>query len=87
MRIAVMGAGGVGGCLGALLTQAGADVTLIARGEHLNAMRQNGLRLVQQATEFTVPVNATSDPSEVGLVDLVLLAVKTYQITEASQGW
>ena len=85
MRIAVMGAGGVGGCLGALLTQAGADVTLIARGEHLKAMRQNGLRLVQQTTEFTVPVNATSEPSEVGTADLVLLAVKTYQITEASQ--
>ncbi len=85
MRIAVMGAGGVGGCLGALLTHAGADVTLIARGEHLKSMQQNGLKLVQQTGEFTVPVDATSDPSEVGTIDIVLLAVKTYQITEASQ--
>lgn len=83
MRIAVMGAGGVGGCLGALLTQAGADITLITRGEHLRAMQEHGLRLNQQTGSFTIPVNATDDPSQVGPVDLVLFAVKTYQVPEA----
>ncbi len=85
MRIAVMGSGGVGGCLGGLLARLGADVTLIARGDHLLAMRQDGLRIIQQTDSFTVPVNATGDPSQVGPVDLVLFAVKTYQIPEAIQ--
>ena len=85
MRIAVMGAGGVGGCLGARLLQAGANVTLVARGEHLEAMQRKGLRLKQANGHFTVPVKATDDPCEVGPVDLVLLAVKTYQIPEAAR--
>ena len=78
MRIAVMGAGGVGGCLGALLSRDGNDVTLIARGAHLNAIRSNGLRLQQDEAEFTVNVPATSNPVEIGPVDLVLFTVKTY---------
>ena len=85
MRIAVMGAGGVGGCLGARLLQAGANVTLVARGDHLEAMQRKGLRLKQANGHFTVPVKATDDPCEVGPVDLVLLAVKTYQIPEAAR--
>jgi len=84
MRIAVMGAGGVGGCLGARLIQAGADVTLVARGKHLQAMQQNGLRLNQATGYLTVPVQATDDPSEVGPVDLILLAVKTYQVADVA---
>ena len=83
MRIAVMGAGGVGGCLGALLAQSGADVTLVSRGEHLRAMQENGLRLVQPSGSFNVPVNATDDAAQMGLADVVLFTVKTYQITEA----
>jgi len=79
-----MGAGGVGGCLGARLIQTGADVTLVARGEHIQAMQRTGLRLNQANGHLTVPVNATDDPSRVGPVDLVLLAVKTYQVTEAA---
>lgn len=82
MRIAVMGAGGVDRCLGARL--AGADVTLVARREHLQAMQRRGLRLNQANGHLTVPVNATDDPAKVGPVDLVLLAVKTYQIAEAA---
>ena len=78
MRIAVMGAGGVGGCLGALLARDGNDVTLIARGAHLDAIRSNGLRLLQDDAGFTVNVPATSDPREVGPVDLALYTVKTY---------
>ena len=83
MRIAVMGAGGVGGCLGALLARDGNDVTLIARGAHLDAIRSDGLRLLQDDAGFTVNVPATSDPREVGPVDLVVYTVKTYHNTAA----
>ena len=79
MRIAIMGAGGVGGCLGGLLGKAGNDVWLIVRGEHLEAIRANGLKLIRPDTEFVVQVNATDNPVEVGPVDLVLFTVKTYQ--------
>ena len=85
MRIAVMGAGGVGGCLGALLAQSGADVTLVSRGENLCAMQQKGIQLFQPSGSFTVPDNASGDSSQIGPVDLVLFAVKTYQIPEAVQ--
>lgn len=78
MRIAVMGAGGVGGCLGALLARDGNDVGLVARGEHLDAIKANGLRLKQDNSEFTVQVTATNEPSEIGPVELVLFTVKTY---------
>ncbi len=77
MRIAVMGAGGVGGCLGGLLAKAGNDVSLIARGQHLEAIRANGLKLVRPGGEFVVEVKATDDPAQVGPVDLVLFTVKT----------
>ena len=78
-----MGAGGIGGCYGALLAKSGADVTLIARGAHLAAIQQNGLKLIQQNSDFTAKVNATDDPSKVGPVDLVIFAVKAYQNGEA----
>ncbi|PKB68592.1 MAG: hypothetical protein BZY81_01380 [SAR202 cluster bacterium Io17-Chloro-G4] len=83
MRIAVMGAGGVGGCLGAYLARAGNDVTLIARGAHLDAIRGNGLRLKTQDGDFTVDTAATDDPGQVGPVDLVIFTVKTYHNAEA----
>ena len=79
MRIAIMGAGGVGGCLGGLLAKAGNEVSLICRGEHLAAIKANGLKLIRPDTEFVVKVDATDDPAEVGPVDLVLFTVKTYQ--------
>ena len=78
MRVAVMGAGGVGGCLGALLARAGNDVTLIARGAHLDAICASGLRLVRANGDFTLSIPATENPREVGPVDLVLYTVKTY---------
>lgn len=83
MRIAVMGTGGVGGCLGALLARAGNNVSLIARGEHLHAIQTNGLRLKQDDSEFTVNVPATRNPAEIGPVDLVLYTVKTYHNAQA----
>jgi 2-dehydropantoate 2-reductase len=78
-----MGAGGVGGCLGALLARGGNDVTLIARGEHLAAIRAHGIRLLREDDEFTVSVEATSNPAEVGPVELVLYTVKTYHNLDA----
>ena len=79
MDIAVMGAGGVGGYFGGLLARAGNDVTFIARGPHLEAIRRNGLR-VESGNDgmFTVPGNATSNPAEIGPRELVLFTVKMY---------
>ena len=78
MRVAVMGAGGVGGCLGALLARDRNEVSVIARGPHLDAIRTNGLKLQRDSGDFTVNVPATDTPREVGPVDLVLYTVKTY---------
>ena len=79
MRIAVMGAGSVGGYLGGMLARGGHDVSLIARGAHLAAIRERGLRVARDSEEFTVRCAATGDPGEVGPVELALLTVKTYQ--------
>jgi 2-dehydropantoate 2-reductase len=84
MKIAIVGAGGVGGYYGALLARAGQDVIFIARGEHLNAIRQNGLRVKSVTGDFTIyPAVATDNPANIGFVDLVIIATKTYQTEEA----
>ncbi len=79
MRIAVMGAGSVGGYLGGMLARGGHDVSLIARGAHLAAIRESGLRVVRDHEEFTVDCAVTDHPNDVGPVELALLTVKTYQ--------
>jgi 2-dehydropantoate 2-reductase len=85
MRIAIYGSGGVGGNFGARLAGAGADVTFIARGEHLRAIQENGLRVETQDGEITVkPAKATDDPSQVGEVDVILIALKAWQVTDAA---
>ena len=85
MRIAVFGAGGVGGYFGGRLAHAGNDVVFIARGSHLQAMREHGLRVKSLRGDFTVPtVQATDDPAQAGPVDLVIVAVKAWQIPEAA---
>ena len=61
MKICIFGAGAIGGYMGAKLAQAGADVSLVARGPHLKAMRENGLRLIEEAGETTVKVTASTD--------------------------
>ena len=86
MRIAVMGAGSVGGYLGGMLSRGGHDVSLIARGAHLAAIRERGLRVVRDSEEFTVPCAATDNPADVGPVELALLTVKTYQNSAAVPG-
>src|SRR5215208_4708418 len=71
MRIVIMGSGGVGGYFGARLTQGGADVTFMARGAHLAAMREHGLSIESAHAPLTLPkVNATDDPASIGPVDL-----------------
>lgn len=86
MHIAVFGAGGVGGYFGGRLAQAGEQVTFIARGDHLKAIQQNGLRVDSLKGDFTVhPAQADDKPSQVGIVDVVLVAVKTWQLPQAAQ--
>jgi 2-dehydropantoate 2-reductase len=85
MRIAIFGSGGVGGYFGGRLALAGNDVTFIARGEHLHALRSTGLRVDSINGDFTVsPVRATDDPAQVRNVDVVILGVKAWQISEAA---
>jgi 2-dehydropantoate 2-reductase len=84
MRFAIFGAGGVGGYFGGKLAQAGEDVTFIARGEHLKAIREHGLRVDSLFGDFIVhPINATEDPAEAGTVDAVLLATKAWNVPDA----
>ena len=84
VRIAVMGTGAIGGYLGARLVAAGAGVTFIARGRHLAAIRQGGLRISSPLGDVHVhPASATEDPAAVGAVDVVLLGVKLYDVETA----
>lgn len=86
MKIAVMGAGGQGCFFGACLAKAGNDVTFIARGVTLEALRKNGVTLKSKKLgNIAPPVKATSNPSEVGPVEFVLLSVKYYDLNEASE--
>ncbi|MEC9431835.1 MAG: 2-dehydropantoate 2-reductase [Pseudomonadota bacterium] len=80
MRICVYGAGAVGGFLGAKLALAGADVSLIARGAHLEAMRRDGLKLVSGGETTTVPVHVTDDPAELGPQDHVIVTMKAHSV-------
>lgn len=83
MKIAVMGAGAVGGYFGGVLANGGEDVTLIARGVHRDAISRNGLKVESHWGGFTTNVVATPDPSEVGTVDLILHCVKLYSNADA----
>ena len=84
MRIAVVGAGGIGGPLGASLATAGHDVSFVARGAHLAAMRANGLRIEGDRGETLVrPVQATDDPTTIGPIDAVLFCVKLWDVETA----
>ena len=86
MRVAIVGAGGVGGYLGARLAESGQDVTFIARGAHLAAMLDHGLRLESPLGDALIkPVAATDDPGTIGPVDLVLFAVKLYDTEAAAE--
>jgi 2-dehydropantoate 2-reductase len=86
MRIAIMGAGGIGGYYGARLAQAGHDVVFIARGEHLQAIRARGLTLTGPAGEARIAsARAAADPAELEPVDVVLFCVKLFDTEDAAQ--
>ena len=86
MRIAVFGTGGVGGYFGGKLAQAEQEVVFIARGDHLKALLANGLRVDSVKGDFIVnPVQAVDDPDHVGVVDVIILGVKTWQVNEAAE--
>jgi len=86
MRIAVFGAGGVGGYFGGRLAQAGEEVTFIARGAHLHALQTQGLRVDSVRGDFVIqPVQATDDPRQVGVVDTVLVTVKAWQVPAVAE--
>lgn len=86
MRIVVFGTGGVGGYFGGRLAQAGEEVTFIARGEHLEAIRTNGLRVDSSNGDFVVcPARATDTVTEVGEPEIVILGVKAWQVPDAAR--
>ena len=86
VRIAVFGAGGIGGYFGARLAQAGNDVALVARGAHLQAIQANGLFVKSSTGDFHIaPYVATNSLAEVGVVDLVILGIKAWDVSEASE--
>src|SRR5439155_26749980 len=86
MRIAVMGAGGVGGYFGGRLAQHGQDVHFVARGRHLQAMRERGLTVESTFGDFQIhPVQATADPGEIGPVDVVMFCVKMWDTESAAR--
>jgi 2-dehydropantoate 2-reductase len=85
MRIAVFGAGSVGGYFGGRLAQAGEEVVFVSRGDHLRAIQREGLRVESIDGDFTVkPAQASNDPAEVGPVDAILVCVKAWQVPETA---
>lgn len=86
MKIAVFGTGGVGGYFGGRLAQAGEEVTFIARGAHLKAIQENGLRVDSLKGDFVIqPARAVENPADIGEVDVVLIGVKAWQVPEAAR--
>jgi 2-dehydropantoate 2-reductase len=80
MKICIFGAGAIGGYMGAKLAKAGADVSLVARGPHLAAIRDKGLTLIEEGERFTVPVTASEDPVELGPQDYVIITLKAHSV-------
>ncbi|MEM9784627.1 MAG: 2-dehydropantoate 2-reductase [Pseudomonadota bacterium] len=86
MKVCIFGAGAIGGYLAAGLAKSGhADVAVIARGKHLAAIKADGLTLAKDGDEYTVPVTAALDPTEIGPVDVVFNALKAHQSWESAE--
>ena len=83
MRIAVVGAGAIGAYVGAALSRGGADVSLVARGPHLEAMARDGVVVLSERGDFTAHPEVTDDPAKIGPVDLVFLGLKAYSYAGA----
>ena len=81
MKFAIVGAGAIGAFVGAMLAKSGEDVTLIARGAHLRAMQEHGVRVRGEIGNFDARVSATDDPAKAGAVDVVLLTLKAHSLT------
>ncbi|MBU6493954.1 MAG: 2-dehydropantoate 2-reductase, partial [Burkholderiales bacterium] len=80
MKICIYGAGAIGGYMGAKLAMAGADVSFVARGKHLAAMQERGVRLREEGVEHTVPVRCTDNPAELGPQDYLLITLKAHSV-------
>jgi 2-dehydropantoate 2-reductase len=85
MKICIYGAGAIGGYMAVLLKNSGADVSVIARGEHLQAIKKNGLKLVMEGQELVAEMPATSDPAELGPQDYVISTLKAHQAWETAE--
>ena len=80
MKICIFGAGAIGGYMGVKLAQVGADVSLVARGPHLKAMKKDGLRLIEEGNDTTVPVTASENPEDLGIQDYVVITLKAHSV-------
>ncbi len=80
MKICIFGAGAIGGYMGVKLAQAGADVSLVARGPHLAAMKEKGLTLIEESGTSTVPVTASDKPEDLGPQDYVIVTLKAHSV-------
>ena len=85
MRIAILGAGAIGGFLGAHLARAGADVVLIARGPHLNAMKESGIRVIDAKGDWTAHANATDDFGAMRDADVVFVTLKAHSLPPVAE--
>lgn len=83
MKICIFGAGAIGGYMGAKLASAGTDVSLVARGPHLEAMRRNGLTLIDENGRTTVDVSVSDDPADLGPQDYVIITLKAHSVPPA----
>lgn len=83
MKYLVIGAGGTGGCIGGYLARAGKDVTLIARGAHLEAIQRDGIRINRPEDSFTTPAKATDMDSYQDTPDVIFVCVKGYSLNQA----
>ena len=80
MKICIFGAGAIGGYMGVKLAQVGTDVSLVARGPHLEAMKKNGLRLIEGESDVTVPVIASENPKDLGFQDYLIITLKAHSV-------
>ncbi|MEC8462733.1 MAG: 2-dehydropantoate 2-reductase N-terminal domain-containing protein, partial [Pseudomonadota bacterium] len=85
MKFCVFGAGAIGGFVGGMVSRGGAEVSLIARGRHLAAIRTAGLQVVTPTENFTVNVPATDKPEDLGIQDVIFLSTKAYSLIVASE--
>ncbi|MDE8347733.1 MAG: 2-dehydropantoate 2-reductase, partial [Acidocella sp.] len=83
MKVCIFGAGAIGGYLGAEMSRAGADVSLVARGANLEAMRRDGVRVITENEEFVARPVCTNDTKELGVQDYVIIGLKAHQISAA----